>query len=129
GETAARWGCCISSKRLPSRGFNSIMMRSERSGRRRQRVANEERPLHDCWMALVTEDIRLLWEVQRRVHSNPQVAIQLQKLVSHDPFQDISLITWFTFFIGVNLYGLHMTWVAVFNLFASYILRRLIEAP
>jgi membrane-associated phospholipid phosphatase len=77
---------------------------------------------------MIEKDIELLWSIQDLFRRTPWLDIGMSKIVSKYPLQDISMIVWCFFIIGVIEIGRPHFWNAAFNLLFAVVLRNLIEA-
>ena len=79
------------------------------------------------WDDLRKADLELIWQVNDFMLDR-SLAAHLDRIISDNPFQDISLLTWAALFGGTMEYGMPCFWIAVVNLFVVSAIRRLVEA-
>ncbi len=76
---------------------------------------------------VIEKDIELMWAIQHYVHGNKSLRDWCRILVNKNPLQDICCIIWIFAIVGVLEMGMKHFWVVVINLFACFVLRRLVE--
>jgi len=76
---------------------------------------------------VIEKDIELTWAVQHYVHSNPSIRDWCKRLISKYPLQDVCSLIWVFAVVGWIEMGMKHFWVVVVNLFAAFILRKLLE--
>jgi hypothetical protein len=76
---------------------------------------------------VIEKDIELTWAIQHYVHSNPSVRDWCRRLVSVNPLQDICSVIWIFAIVGVIEMGMKHFWVVLLNLFACFVMRKLLQ--
>ena len=69
---------------------------------------------------MIQKDLQLLWQIQDFCRDNPVIDRNMKRIISKHPWQDISLIIWVLFGIGVYEIGGDHFWVVSFNLVISF---------
>ena len=65
---------------------------------------------------MIEKDLELLWNIQDYFRRTSWLDSMMSKIVSKYPLQDIGVIVWCFFVIGVIEIGRHHFWIASFNL-------------
>ncbi|CAM9091296.1 unnamed protein product, partial [Heterosigma akashiwo] len=81
-----------------------------------------ELSLREQWNMLIEKDLDLIWKI--RIYVNESwFQPYIDKVVSSNPFADISMLTWFSFIIAVTEFGFPFLWICTGNLFFAQVLR------
>lgn len=77
---------------------------------------------------LIEYDIGALWRIHDYFHSHPRLLTYMSSIVSKHPWNDVCAIIWIIAVLGIVEIGNHYFWVVCINLFAAFILRKVIQA-
>ena len=65
---------------------------------------------------MIAKDLEFLWSIQDYFHRTPWLDSTLSRIVSKYPLQDIGIIVWCFFILGVVEIGRQHFWIVAFNL-------------
>ena len=64
-------------------------------------------------------DTKLLWSILQFFNSRPWLDSKMSRIISKYPWQDIVIILWFLFIIGIIEIGASHLWITSMNMIVS----------
>jgi len=80
------------------------------------------------YQALVEKDLELIWSIQDFIYKRPWLDRRLAAIVSKYPWNDVVMLVWLSFGLGLMLIGAKHFWLCATNLALSFVLRKILAS-
>mmetsp|Transcript_1808 Transcript_1808/g.2465 ORF Transcript_1808/g.2465 Transcript_1808/m.2465 type:complete len:304 (+) Transcript_1808:74-985(+) len=85
-------------------------------------MASSIRNVKNQWQTLIQKDLSIIWSIHTTISKFP-VKSYIDRVVSSNPFSDISILTWFCFAAALSEFGFALLWICTVNLLVAQIFR------